>query len=211
MTKVCSNPECGKEKDISEFSYRKNRKGDRVLNGQCKVCINLKRKKSYNKEKHSLYRKKHYIKNKNKKREYRLLNISKIRERERNRFNERYHTEPNFKLKTNIRRLIALKIQSNGYTKRSRTYQILGCSFEDFKQHIESKWLPWMNWDNYGLYNGELNYGWDIDHIIPTSSAKTEEGVIALNHYTNLQPLCSRINRDIKRNLIPNPQPNTNR
>lgn len=37
-----------------------------------------------------------------------------------------------------------------------------------------------MNWDNYGLYNGELNYGWDIDHIIPLSSINTEEGIILL-------------------------------
>ena len=44
-------------------------------------------------------------------------------------------------------------------------------------------------WENYGLYNGELNYGWDIDHIIPISTAKTEEEIIKLNHYTNLQPL----------------------
>jgi hypothetical protein len=57
-----------------------------------------------------------------------------------------------------------------------------------------------MTWDNYGLYNGELNYGWDIDHIIPLSSGKTEDDLINLNHYTNLQPLCSKINRDIKKN-----------
>ena len=56
-----------------------------------------------------------------------------------------------------------------------------------------------MSWDNYGLYNGELNYGWDIDHIIPVSVAMDEEGVINLNHYTNLQPLCSKVNRHIKR------------
>jgi hypothetical protein len=56
-----------------------------------------------------------------------------------------------------------------------------------------------MTWDNYGLYNGELNYGWDVDHIIPLSSVKTEEELIKLNHYTNLQPLCSKINRYIKR------------
>jgi hypothetical protein len=55
-----------------------------------------------------------------------------------------------------------------------------------------------MNWDNYGLYNGESNYGWDIDHIIPSSSAITEEELIKLNHFTNLQPLCSYINRKIK-------------
>ena len=59
-----------------------------------------------------------------------------------------------------------------------------------------------MNWDNYGRYNGELNYGWDIDHKIPTSSAITEEDVIKLNHYTNLQPLCSFINRVVKRDNV---------
>jgi hypothetical protein len=59
-----------------------------------------------------------------------------------------------------------------------------------------------MSWENYGLYNGELNYGWDIDHIIPTSLANSEENVIQLNHYSNLQPLCSKVNRDIKRNLV---------
>lgn len=61
-----------------------------------------------------------------------------------------------------------------------------------------------MNWENRGLYNGELNYGWDIDHIIPLSSARTEEDVIRLNHYTNLQPLCSKMNRDIKRSNVIN-------
>jgi len=38
--------------------------------------------------------------------------------------------------------------------------------------------------------------------IIPVSSAKTEEELLLLNHYTNLQPLCSKINRDIKKSNI---------
>ena len=59
-----------------------------------------------------------------------------------------------------------------------------------------------MIWENKGLYNGEFNFGWDIDHIIPLSSAKTEKDIIRLNHYTNLQPLCSKINRDIKKDHI---------
>lgn len=67
---------------------------------------------------------------------------------------------------------------------------------------MESKFEDWMSWDNQGLYNGELNYGWDIDHIIPISTAKNEEDIIRLNHYTNLQPLCSKVNRDIKRDTI---------
>jgi len=58
-----------------------------------------------------------------------------------------------------------------------------------------------MNWNNRGLYNGELNYGWDIDHIIPLSSAENEEDLYKLSHYTNLQPLCSYTNRYIKRDI----------
>lgn len=59
-----------------------------------------------------------------------------------------------------------------------------------------------MTWENKGLYSGELNYGWDIDHIIPLSTAKTEEDVIKLNHYTNLKPLYSKINTDFKNKYI---------
>ena len=62
-----------------------------------------------------------------------------------------------------------------------------------------------MNWDNYGnpkdgIY--ELSKTWDIDHMIPISSAKTEEELIKLNHYTNLQPLCSYVNRFIKKDSM---------
>ena len=58
-----------------------------------------------------------------------------------------------------------------------------------------------MNWNNRGNWDGyptEINTAWDIDHIIPLLTAKTEEEVIKLNHYTNLQPLCSYTNRHIK-------------
>ena len=60
----------------------------------------------------------------------------------------------------------------------------------------------WMTWDNYGLYNGEEGYGWDIDHVVPISSALNEGEVVDLNHFTNLQPLCGKVNRDIKKNNI---------
>jgi hypothetical protein len=103
------------------------------------------------------------------------------------------------RLKHAIRTSIGMSIIRKGYKKKSKSFEILNCSYEDFKIYLESQFKDWMNWDNYGKYNGELNYGWDIDHIIPLSSAKSEEDIIRLNHYTNFQPLCSKINRDIKR------------
>jgi hypothetical protein len=91
---------------------------------------------------------------------------------------------------------------NKGIKKNSKTEQILGCTFQEFKQYLESKFESWMSWDNYGLYNGQPEYGWDIDHIIPNSKGKTKEDVIRLNHYSNLQPLCSHINRNIKKDRV---------
>jgi hypothetical protein len=147
--------------------------------------------------------------------EYRLKNKEKVKKsrdkwKNNNRDNINFYTrnkrltDEMFKLTSNIRTSISNIITKNGYTKKSRTHEILDCSFEEFKQHLESKFEDWMNWDNYGnpkdgIY--EPNKTWDIDHIIPTNSAITEEELIELNHYTNLQPLCSYYNRVIKRGV----------
>jgi hypothetical protein len=81
----------------------------------------------------------------------------------------------------------------------------LCCSFEELKLHLENQFESWMNWDNYGKYQKDtFNFGWDLDHIIPVSSALNEEDIIMLNHYINLQPLCSKFNRDLKKDKINN-------
>jgi hypothetical protein len=144
---------------------------------------------------------------------YKQKNASKIKEQNKvyNQNNKTKHnayrsnrrkTDPLFKLTLNTRALIRLAIKRNGFNKKSKTADILGCSYEEFKIYIESKFESWMNWGNSGLYNGTPNYGWDIDHIIPLSSAKTEQELIKLCHYTNTQPLCSKVNRDIKKASI---------
>ena len=98
-------------------------------------------------------------------------------------------------MRTNLNK--ALK--RNGYSKKSRSNEIYGCSYEFLYIYLESKFETWMTWENHGLYNGNYNYGWDIDHIIALASGKTEDETLKLCHYLNLQPLCSKINRDEKR------------
>ena len=130
-------------------------------------------------------------------------NKEKIKSFSNKKKKKKYSEDPLFKLKENVRNLIRASLISIGKKKNTKTEQILGCSYDEFKKHIESLWQPWMNWDNKGnpkdgIY--EPNKTWDIDHITPISSAITEEDVIKLNHYSNYQPLCSYFNRFIKKN-----------
>jgi hypothetical protein len=140
------------------------------------------------------------------KKRYREKNKDKIKAYSKS-YNKSYHknkksTDLLYSLKCKISKIILKSLQKQGYTKRSRSYEILGCYWEEFKLHLESKFEPWMSWENRGLFNGEKNYGWDIDHIIPLSSATSEEDIIKLNHYTNLQPLCGVVNRFEKKDNI---------
>ncbi len=178
--------------------YHKSYSKNYYLNN--KEIINKKYSKPINKIKKQEIKNKEYHKNYHK--EYYKNNREKLIEYGKKYFKDRRKNDILFKISSNIRVLISQVIKKNNYKKNTKTEFILGCSFEDFKLHLESKFQPWMNWDNYGLYNGEFNYGFDIDHIIPLSSAKNEEEIIKLNHYTNLQPLCSKINREIKKNTI---------
>jgi hypothetical protein len=136
-------------------------------------------------------------KNPNQSKNYRIKNKDIINEKQI----QKRRTNPLYKLSCTMRSMLLKAFKRNGYKKTSKTNEVLCCSFEELKIYIESKFEPWMTWENHGRYNGSFNYGWDFDHLIPLSSANSENEIIKLNHYTNLQPLCSKINRDIKRNL----------
>ena len=125
-----------------------------------------------------------------------------INSRHRKYLHKRRTSDPLFKLQRDVPNLIRLSIKRQGYSKKSLTYEILGCTYEELMKHLEGQFEPWMTWNNRSKYNGTLQYGWDIDHIIPMSSALTEEDAIKLNHYTNLQPLDSFVNRYIKKDKV---------
>jgi hypothetical protein len=93
------------------------------------------------------------------------------------------------KFSKNIRRRIKHFISSKGFTKKSPTNQIIGITWEKLKEHLEN--------NPYGFKINDNNL--DLDHIVPISSAKTEEDIYKLNHWTNFQLLPRKYNRDIKR------------
>ena len=98
-------------------------------------------------------------------------------------FNKRLKEDSNFKFKHNVRNLISqsFKRNNNFFNKNSKSEEILGCTLNEFRSYIESKFTEGMNFENYGK--------WHLDHIIPLASVITEEDIIKLNHYTNFQPL----------------------
>jgi hypothetical protein len=212
---------CNKCKEIKPIiHFHKNKSNKDGYSYRCKPCC--KESKELNKEKYSKTHKIWYNKTKKKRKEvydkyrrenkeliksrydkYRSENKEYIkyrrnRKRENERHRERLVNDPVFRMKCRIKCLIYQSINRMGFSKKTKTFEILGCTFEEFKTHLESNFEDWMNWDNYGLYNGEFKTGWDIDHIIPISSAKTESTLLELNNFKNLQPLCSHINRNIK-------------
>jgi hypothetical protein len=75
-------------------------------------------------------------------------------------------------------------------TKSKRTQELIGCSIDQLREHIESLFKPGMSWDNYGVS------GWHIDHIKPCSSFDLTdiEQQKACFNYKNLQPLWAREN-----------------
>lgn len=212
---------CNIEKKLVDFG--KSEQSNNGYRPKCKLCENkysreyyernkdkmIKKRKGYrdkNKEKELIrckkYRDKNKEKIKSKRKIYLKNNKEKITKTKSNYVKKRLISDSQYKLIFNIRRAICNSLTKNGYKKNTKTTNILGCSFEEFKVHLESKFELWMTWHNHGKYNGNFNFGWDIDHIKPLSSAACEEDIIRLNHYTNLQPLCSYINRVVKRNTI---------
>ena len=93
----------------------------------------------------------------------------------------RMRTDPFYRAKIDARNLIRKALSSKGFTKKSKTYEILGCSYIEFKIHLESKFVENMSWDNRDE--------WHIDHIIPLDFAKNESELLLINNYINLRPL----------------------
>ena len=166
---------CKTKKDVSEF-YNDSSKSSGVAS-KCKPCSNIKLKE----------RRKRRIQNDP---EYRKM-INRKKEKKRVKREER---DPVFKLKRKMRNVLRKSFKRRGYTKNSKSQKILGVDWGLVKEHFESLFTDGMSWDNHGL--------WEIDHIIPVSSAKNYDEIIKLNHYSNLQPLWKEDNRKKGNNVL---------
>lgn len=93
------------------------------------------------------------------------------------------------KMTQKIRSLISSSYRRKTYNKNSSSAEILGCTWEEFKEHLENN--PY----GYTIDCSDL----DLDHIIPISSALNEDDLYKLNNYRNFQLLPRVYNQHIKR------------
>ena len=200
-TRVCKN--CGIEKPLEE--YRKNKVNNKIyLSYICLKCIrnqNNKRMKQYylenkekileyqtvyrnqNKEKISNYFKEYYQKNRDKKivklKEYRQSNKAKINEYKLN----KAKNDKIYAFKCTIRKMLSNSFKRKKFTKSNHLEEIVGLNIEELINYLLETFK-----NNYGYeYNGKEKV--HIDHIIPLATAKTENDVVKLCYYTNLQLL----------------------
>lgn len=160
---------------IKQQKYKKNNKE------KCRM-YDLKYKKN-NKEKIKISKRKSYHKNPKKHMESSLKSLKKRLVKDEN-----YKIQ--HKLKKNLSRRIRHIIKNSGGKKFCKSMDLLGCTIQEAKEHLEKQFKEGMTWDNHG------NYGWHIDHIIPCASfdLTDPEQQKKCFHYTNLQPLWANEN-----------------
>lgn len=98
------------------------------------------------------------------------------------------------KLRNNISARIKASLEKSDVKKDSEVVHYLGCSIQEFKQHIESKFTKGMTWEKYGSFtdaNGTQSIGFHIDHIIPCKAFdfKNPQEILLCFHWRNCQPM----------------------
>lgn len=164
-----------REKKCSKCKERKlkkdffsNRHGKDGLTSQCKACMKTNNDTWWakNKEKARALNRAGYLRTKEKKHLRRM---------------DRLRTDPKAKLIHLLRSRLTNAMR--GRTKPATTKELLGCSLEKLKSHLESQFELGMTWENHGE--------WHVDHIEPVANMDIDnpDSIRRIWHYTNLQPL----------------------
>lgn len=98
--------------------------------------------------------------------------------------------EIGFRILCNLRLRVWHAVKnSKGTRKCARTVELVGCTVEDLREHLQGKFTDGMSWENYG--------DWHIDHIRPCAKfdLSIPEQQRLCFHFSNLQPLWSVDNR----------------
>lgn len=200
--KTCKS--CFKNKEFNQFIKRVISKDG--YTDHCKQCVKFKRdnrsqeQKQIEKKRNKLWAENNKEKLKETKKAWKEINREEVKEYEKqwhsnnkeNRAKQARtkYNKPNsiFKIKANLRTRFNNAIKRG--QKAGSAVGDLGCSIEEFKSYIESKFEFWMNWSNYGPYDANRKT-WQFDHIkaLANVDLTNRDEFLKVAHYTNYQPL----------------------
>jgi hypothetical protein len=193
MLKLCCK--CREEKLITEFYVSRKGRNLHGVQSKCKSCIKL-----YNREYRiknpdkiktwkALDVSRHYDKRYAKKEEWRKNNPDRCKI-STSKSHKRHKKEmTNYYISKILRHRFWLALRGQNTRKHESAISLLGCSIEQARDYIASGFHDGMSWDNYGK--------WEIDHIKPCASfdLKEHSQQKICFHHSNLQPLWMSENR----------------
>lgn len=114
---------------------------------------------------------------------------------------EKSMCNPHARIKKRVMGRIWYALKKNQHPIRG-SFELVGCSAEFLKQHLERQFQPGMTFENYGK--------WHVDHIRPCASFDLQDPKQAAEcfNWRNLQPLWAADN--IRKSDSPCPHPNPN-
>lgn len=184
-TKICKK--CGLEKPIEKFrKWYSSLRNKYYYRNKCREC-ERKQNNEYNREKYNNggkeIDKKYHDEHKEFYREYNKKYYQAHKEKINKKRKEKKWNDRTFYLTINVRKTILNSFGRKSYKKSNKTEKITGLKNEQMTKYLLK------------TFKNRYGYEWDgkekvhIDHIIPLATAKTENDVVKLCYYTNLQLL----------------------
>lgn len=173
ISRICSN--CNLEKPDTDFRKNKYHK-------QCKKCLSIKsviyNKSNKDKTKENDIRFRKSVKRKNYLTKYYLSHKDRLKATQRVRENNKYATDPAYRLRRILSMSIRKSLKSKNNSKNRISYlKYVSYSLQELKEHIEKQFETWMTWNNHGSFNAKMwddndssTWTWQVDHIIPHST-----------------------------------------
>lgn len=167
---------CKKEYDTANHQYNKTSKAKSNKNYRSKNATRIKEKRT-----------RYLIENKNtlnkKNRDYYQANKEQIIPKKVEYQRKKLKTDPIYKLKRNVSRVIAHQLIKAKSTKNNNSvFTHLPFSVIQLKSHLENLFDFWMTWENRGRYNRATwndndpsSWTWQLDHIVPHSTFKYKD------------------------------------
>lgn len=176
---------CKAKKPLSDFYHCKDR-----VRRPCIECDKLNRKEIYRENPELILNraKEYYNIHKGARASYRKVYYQENKKEINRKNNEqnkiRLKTDPCYKARRVYKNRLSCALKRQNVSKNNRkSLDFLGCSWEEFKGHIESQFDSSMTWENHGKV-------WHFGHILPCELfdlTKEHEVKVCFN-YSNIRP-----------------------